>query len=109
MNIGDKVILKIPVDHLPLGAIVTICATDKIFQSIIPECYRKPGMMKVSSYGYEGNTSRATHYNTYVHESNVIKAEKCSKCSEKYKTIEGDCTKCNGTDIKELYRKVFKE
>lgn len=73
MNIGDKVRLKISVDHLPIGSIGTIIATDKIFESTIPSCYRHPGMLKIYTYGYEGNSGKSTHYNTYIHSSNVIK------------------------------------
>ena len=58
-------------------------------------------MLKISTYGYERYTNKSTHYNTYIHSKNVIKAVRCNKCN-KYKTIDNECNQCNGKNNEEF-------
>ena len=72
MNIGTIVILNRQIDHIPMGAQATVYGIYPSHSpSIFDPSYRSNGMLKISTYGYEGNSGRSTHYNTYVHRDNV--------------------------------------
>ena len=105
MNIGDNILLNVSVDGLPIGTKATIYGIYPThFPGIFENNMRIDGMLKISTYGYERYTNKSTHYNTYIHSKNVIKAVRCNKCN-KYKTIDNECNQCNGKNNEELLRR----